>query len=336
MAFLLVSPLVAFADELGDVRAELDAKAGELQEITNLVKESGDDLAALDKEIASLTAEIKDQQEKRSDLQHRISGISKVMYKNGDQLNLVSIITNAESFADVLDQIEVRRKVLTEYLTLSEEQQRVDAELQVSYKEVSNQKDEQTKKLADLRDQQKELDSIVSKLKGREADLTAAQQAALAAAAEAEARAQAAAAQDVNPQPSQPSQPVANSEGSNEQQEHAETTASAETGWSSGAASAYGGSTDDTDDPTVPTATGTYVDDYSMGIVVPMAWGPEDYYGRSVEITYNGKTVVATVTDCGGMNGGERSLDLQPGVWKALGSDSCDDWGVREVQYRFL
>ena len=37
-----------------------------------------------------------------------------------------------------------------------------------------------------------------------------------------------------------------------------------------------------------------------MGVAVPMSWGAEDYYGRSVKITYNGpadenarKTVVA-------------------------------------------
>ena len=73
-----------------------------------------------------------------------------------------------------------------------------------------------------------------------------------------------------------------------------------------------------------------------MGVAVPMVWGPQSYYGRSVEISYGGTTVVATVNDCGGMGGGSRSLDLQPGVWKAFGFKSCNDWGIREVQYRFL
>jgi hypothetical protein len=36
------------------------------------------------------------------------------------------------------------------------------------------------------------------------------------------------------------------------------------------------------------------------------------------------------------MGGGARALDLQPGVFKAFGFSTCDDWGVREVQYRFL
>ena len=85
-----------------------------------------------------------------------------------------------------------------------------------------------------------------------------------------------------------------------------------------------------------PTATGATVNDYSMGVAVPIAWGPEAYYGRSVEISYGGVTVVATVNDCGGMGGGSRALDLQPGVFKAFGASTCDDWGVREVSYRFL
>ena len=331
MAFLLFLPAAVMADELDDVRAELDAKAGELQQITDRMNASGEEMKSLDKEISALTKDIEEQQAKRADLQQQISGISKVMYKNGDQLNLVNIITNAESLSDVFDQMEVRRKVLTEYAALSDEEQRVSAELQISYREVSEQKDSQEKKLAELNSQKEELDAIVGDLQKRADDLTAAEQAALAAAAQAEQAAMAA-AQNAEPQYAA----SGDGESAGQGEQGTSSSASAGGGWQSGAASAYGGSTDDTDDPSVPTATGSYVDDYSMGVAVPMSWGAEDYYGRSVEITYNGKTVVATVTDCGGMNGGERSLDLQPGVWKALGADSCDDWGVRDVQYRWL
>lgn len=108
-------------------------------------------------------------------------------------------------------------------------------------------------------------------------------------------------------------------------------------GWSSGVASAYGGSTDPYTPNPGTTATGAVCDDWSMGVAVPMAWPNYwRYYGRTVEISYNGKTVFATVNDCGGMGGGSRSLDLQPGVWKAFGYSSCTDWGVRTVSYRFL
>ena len=55
-----------------------------------------------------------------------------------------------------------------------------------------------------------------------------------------------------------------------------------------------------------------------------------------VQISYDGMTVYAVINDCGGMGGGSRSLDLQPGVWKAFGYSSCDDWGLRTVSYRIL
>ncbi len=60
------------------------------------------------------------------------------------------------------------------------------------------------------------------------------------------------------------------------------------------------------------------------------------YFGRTVEISYGGKTVYAVVNDCGYMGGGSRVLDLQPGVWKAFGFSSCAEWGLRTVSYRFL
>ena len=337
---LVSLPLVAQADELDTVQAELGDKTAELQEITDRINASGDELAALDKEIDGLLDDIAERQELRGELQQQIFAISKVMYKNGAQLNLASIVTNAESLSDVLDRMEMRRKVLSEYADLVSEQERVRSELEVSYQKVSAQKDEQSAKLAELRSQQADLDSAVAELQNRADELTAAQKAALEAAEEAERRAAEAAKADNTPAP----KPAKDTSDDSKEPDEAkapepepepEPAAETASGWQTGLASAYGGSSDDTvgDDPT---ATGTTVDDWSMGVAVPLAWGPEAYYGRSVEISYGGVTVVATVTDCGGMNGGERSLDLQPGVFKAFGFSTCDDWGVREVQYRFL
>lgn len=109
----------------------------------------------------------------------------------------------------------------------------------------------------------------------------------------------------------------------------------ASAGWKSGVASAYGSKTDGTLGAT--TATGATVTESSMGVAVPMSWpNYRSYFGRTVEISYGGMTVFAVVNDCGGMGGGSRSLDLQPGVWRALGASSCFDWGLRTVSYRFL
>ena len=108
-------------------------------------------------------------------------------------------------------------------------------------------------------------------------------------------------------------------------------------GWKTGIASAYGGSTDPYTPNPGTTATGDVCDDYSMGVAIPMAWPNfSSYFGRTVQISYNGMTVYAVINDCGGMGGGSRSLDLQPGVWKAFGYSSCDDWGLRTVSYRIL
>ena len=106
-------------------------------------------------------------------------------------------------------------------------------------------------------------------------------------------------------------------------------------GWQSGVVSAYGSTSDGT--LGAHTATGAIVSESSMGVAVPMSMpNYRSYFGRSVEISYGGRTVVAVVNDCGGLGGGSRALDLQPGVWKALGASSCFDWGVRTVSYRFL
>ena len=105
-------------------------------------------------------------------------------------------------------------------------------------------------------------------------------------------------------------------------------------GWQTGVASAYGGSSD----PNTPnpgwTSTGAICDDYSMGVAVPMAWPNYwQYYGHAVEISYGGRSVIATINDCGGMGGGSRSLDLQPGVFKALGYSTLPSMGY---SYGFL
>ncbi len=105
-------------------------------------------------------------------------------------------------------------------------------------------------------------------------------------------------------------------------------------GWSQGPASAYGGATDPGCGST--TATGARVTESSMGVAIPMAWGRRDLLGHKVMIAYGNKVVTATINDVGGMGGGSRHLDLQPGVFRAFGYSSCNSWGVRTVKYKIL
>lgn len=112
---------------------------------------------------------------------------------------------------------------------------------------------------------------------------------------------------------------------------------SASNSYLTGVASAYGGSSDPYTPNPGTTATGAVCNDNSMGVAIPMSMpGYRSYFGRTVEIKYNGMTVYATVNDCGNLRGGARALDLQPGVFKAFGFPTCQAWGVRTVTYRFL
>lgn len=105
--------------------------------------------------------------------------------------------------------------------------------------------------------------------------------------------------------------------------------------WKVGMASAYGGSSDPSSGHT--TATGERVDDFSMGVAVPMSLpNYRQYFGHQILIKIGGTVVTAKVNDCGYMGGGSRALDLQPGVFKAFGYGSCQAWGVRQVEYRIL
>ncbi|MDO5329385.1 MAG: hypothetical protein Q4E88_04760 [Coriobacteriia bacterium] len=107
------------------------------------------------------------------------------------------------------------------------------------------------------------------------------------------------------------------------------------TGWQVGMASAYGGSSDPGSGSR--TATGEIVDDFSMGVAVPMSWpNYRSLFGHSIQIRMGGTVVIAKINDCGYMGGGSRSLDLQPGVFKAFGYGSCQAWGVRQVEYKIL
>ena len=59
-----------------------------------------------------------------------------------------------------------------------------------------------------------------------------------------------------------------------------------------------------------------------MGVAVPMAWPRYwQYYGRTVEISYGGMTVLATVNDCGYMAAAAARLTRSP-AWKAFGFSS--------------
>ncbi len=101
--------------------------------------------------------------------------------------------------------------------------------------------------------------------------------------------------------------------------------------WSTGKASAYSLGDFGVDSYT---ANGSILTDSSMGVAVPAEWSY--LLGSTVEIAYGDIVVTATVNDTGGFLRYGRSLDLQPGVWKAFGFSSVYDWGVRTVSWRVV
>ena len=102
------------------------------------------------------------------------------------------------------------------------------------------------------------------------------------------------------------------------------------TGWLVGSASAY--SLDDNDGGDA-TASGIPLDETSLTVAVPESQA--SLLGAVVEIYYGGICVEAVVTDTGGFEDFGRSFDLAPGVWRAFGADDVEDWGVRDISYRF-
>lgn len=107
--------------------------------------------------------------------------------------------------------------------------------------------------------------------------------------------------------------------------------------WSSGVASAYAVvSNDDGNGNFGVTNTASGIDLHDNSITVAVPEGQSGLLNRVVEICYDGKVVIATVTDTGGFAKYGRALDLAPGVYKAFGFSSYSDWGTRTVSYRFL
>lgn len=293
-----LAPTVASADELDDTIGEAESLAGEIEKI-------GGELDASKARIAELNGKIAAGQERQGELRGYLAKHVRETYKAGGSVNLLALALSSDSISQFAEMARYAQSISDMYGDVLAEQEDEQERLESEYAEIVAAKDGQERKLDDLKSKKAELDGKVARLKKEKSD------AAMKAAADAESASSAAAAT-------------------------AKAFDSGDTsGWLSGTASAYGGSSDP--GCGTRTATGAAVSDWSMGVAVPMSMpGYRSYLGRQVEISYGGKSVIATVNDCGGMGGGSRVLDLQPGVFKALGASTCNGWGLRTVKYRFL
>ena len=313
------------------------------------------EVADLQKRIDETTAQALEAQQEVIDGRAALAKAAVYEYRGGSAQSLVKLLLEAESFDELVRNLVYLSSVVQYQVDEVEAQKERSARFDALMEDLNAQKDEQDRKLAELEKKKVQAEQTVSdastRLQGAQGEYASMVEELQRKIEEAEAQGSAPAEPvavdesntntarpgdqmtDVAPDPS-PSPAPDGGSGSDPAPEPAPDPGA---GWSTGIASAYGGSTDPYTPNPGTTATGAVCDDWSMGVAVPMAWPRYwQYYGRPVEISYGGMTVLATVNDCGYMGGGSRVLDLQPGVWKAFGFSSCNDWGLRTVSYRFL
>lgn len=352
-----MSAPAAWADSVSDAQATLDQAEQRLTQITEehtKLQEEADDLQD---QIDAMIGNVMDAQAEVQEGRERLGDMMSYDYKTGG-VSVLKVLLESQDLNELLSNLH--------YLDSIQKAQAEEIELQRQREETFNtaldalndKKDAQVKKVAEAEAKAEEAAQVVSTaeaqlakaedeaaqaeaerlaaLKAQAEALAAEQEAAAAAekaAADAAAQEEASKAESSNSSNSGSSN--SSSGDSSNSGNSGSNSGQSETGWSTGSASAYGSTSDGTLGAT--TASGAVVTESSMGVAIPMSWAnARSYLGRQVEISYNGRTVIATVNDLGGMGGGSRALDLQPGVWKALGASSCQDWGVRTVSYRFL
>ena len=361
------APRAAGADEVDEAAvAEAERSVEEAQSALDGAESSRQGIAAdhealvqevaeLQKRIDETTAQALEAQQEVIDGRAALAKAAVYEYRGGSAQSLVMLLLEAQSFDELVRNLVYLSSVVQYQVDEVEAQKERSARFEALMEDLNAQKDEQEGKLAELEEKKVQAEQTVSdastRLQGAQSEYSSMLEELQRKIEEAEAQGSAPTEPvavdesntntsrpgdqmtDVAPDPS-PSPAPDGGSGSDPAPEPAPDPG---VGWSTGVASAYGGSTDpSTPNPGI-TATGAVCDDWSMGVAVPMAWPRYwQYYGRTVEISYGGMTVLATVNDCGYMGGGSRSLDLQPGVWKAFGFSSCNDWGLRTVSYRFL
>ena len=303
-------PNQAAADELSDVREKIDQKLAQLDQLGDDVASARKQIDKLGKKMERTLDEIAQKQAECKQLNASMSSMAVELYKDRESYNPLYIIQSSETLSDVLWRLDMRERVLERYAAVSQETKEAAHQLDLKYQEVSEAKNEQVKLVGELKKKSKQLDKVIAELRKQEKILSVTEQEQLAQAAAAA--------------------------GAVAQTFETGTVGDDAIEWQTGLASAYGGESDDMTPNPSKTATGTICDDWSVGVAVPMTWDTSQYYGRYVEISYGGQSLIAPVVDCGDMDGGRRALDLQPGVFKAFGCYTCEDWGVREVLYRFL
>lgn len=335
---------------LDEAKARLDQISAEY----NALNAEVDDMQS---EIDRLAGQVLEAQEAMLEGRDALSDTAVYEYRNNTASAMLNVLLGSQDISELTLNMGYISQIMNRQAKEIATQKQLKSDLEAASEELNVQKNEQESKLAELDRKQSEAQNVVNQVSQEYAANTE-YLAALRSQADALRRAETQATQEIDPtsntidrpsssstQPSSgqtqaPSAGAGNASGGSSSPSGGSagaSTSSSGEGWRTGLATAYGGSSDPYTPNPGKTATGAVCNDYSVGVAVPLAWpNYRSYLGRTVEIVYNGKTVYAPVNDCGGMQGGRVSLDLQPGVFKAFGFSSCNAWGIRTVQYRFL
>jgi len=360
LTFACATP--AYADEVSDAQNALSAAEARMSQIASeheaLVKQAEE----LQQQIDEATQGVMDAQAAAQTGRNKLGTYAAQEYKTGG-ISLIKVLLESQNISDLVNNMQYFDAIQEDQARQIAEQKQLEATFNDALDDLNKKKDEQVKAISDAEAKQTEAQQVVAQATAHLSDAQAAAEAARlaelqkqaealkaqqeaqsqteqapaeeskGAAEKAEKSGNGAASNSGNQSSNGSSSGSSNSNGSSSNSSNSSNTSTS--GWQSGVVSAYGSTSDGT--LGARTATGAIVSESSMGVAVPMSMpNYRSYFGRSVEISYGGRTVVAVVNDCGGLGGGSRALDLQPGVWKALGASSCFDWGVRTVSYRFL
>lgn len=356
LTFACATP--AYADEVSDAQNALSAAEARMSQIASeheaLVKQAEE----LQQQIDEATQGVMDAQAAAQAGRNKLGVYATQEYKTGG-ISLIKVLLESQSITDLVNNMQYFDAIQEDQARQIAEQKQLEATFNEALDDLNKKKDEQVKAISDAEAKQAEAQQVVTQASAHLSDAQAAAEAARLAelqkqaeALQAQQQAQSQAEQastEESKGAAEKAEESGNSAASNSgnqsssgssnnssnESNNSNSSNTSASGWQSGVVSAYGCTSDGT--LGAHTATGAIVSESSMGVAVPMSMpNYRSYFGRSVEISYGGRTVVAVVNDCGSLGGGSRALDLQPGVWKALGASSCFDWGVRTVSYRFL
>ncbi|MCI1665014.1 MAG: hypothetical protein LKI25_01390 [Atopobiaceae bacterium] len=318
---LVAAPAVAWADEKSDLAAEQSDNSAQIaaaqEKATDLANQQDD----LQSQLDTVSAQLTDTSSRLSDAQANVASIVDYQYRSGMESGFIDVVLSSTNWDDFVTRVTYGNKV-SDSLTQGV------ADVRSEQDNLTSQKSQLEDLIKQMQQNQQDIYDTVQQLQASNAQIDSRlQQIADDERARQQAEEEAAAKQ----QASLDSTSTTTDASSSSAPSTAKSSSDQPDGtWERGLASAY-------DDVGQATAWGPLLDWTTPTVAVPMAWSNyRSFFGRYVEISYGGTTITARCTDCGYMNNGERSLDLSPGCYKALGYSEAEDWGVRTVSYRWL